>query len=86
MKIESITDYTVLNNGVHMPWLGLGVFQVEDGQEVIQSVRYALEAGYRSIDTAAGYRNETGVGAAIKESGIAREELFITTKLASSVL
>ncbi|MCR2823669.1 aldo/keto reductase [Lederbergia panacisoli] len=67
-----------------MPWLGLGVFQVEDGDEVINSVKYALEAGYRSIDTAAGYRNETGVGTAIKQSGIAREELFITTKLANS--
>lgn len=65
-----------------MAWLG--VFQVEDGQEVIQSVRHALEVGYRSIDTAAGYRNETGVGAAIKECGIPREELFITTKLANS--
>ncbi|MBS4196270.1 aldo/keto reductase [Lederbergia citri] len=67
-----------------MPWLGLGVFQVEDGDEVINSVQYALEAGYRSIDTAAGYRNETGVGTAIKQSGITREELFITTKLANS--
>lgn len=66
-----------------MPWLGLGVFQVKDGDEVIQSVRDALETGYRSIDTAAGYRNETGVGTAIKESGIPREELFITTKLAN---
>ncbi|WP_226037820.1 aldo/keto reductase [Aquibacillus saliphilus] len=79
----SITDYTVLNNGVRMPWLGMGVFQVEDGEEVIQSVRYALDAGYRSIDTAAGYRNEAGVGTAIKQSGIRREELFITTKLAN---
>ncbi|MCJ8007056.1 aldo/keto reductase [Lederbergia wuyishanensis] len=84
MTIQNIKDYTVLNNGVHMPWLGLGVFQVEDGDEVINSVQYALEAGYRSIDTAAGYRNETGVGTAIKQSGIAREELFITTKLANS--
>lgn len=67
-----------------MPWLGLGVFQVDDGEEVIRSVGYALEAGYRSIDTAAGYRNEAGVGAAIKQSGIPREDLFITTKLANS--
>ncbi|MBS4201104.1 aldo/keto reductase [Bacillus sp. FJAT-49732] len=84
MTIQNIKDYTVLNNGVHMPWLGLGVFQVEDGDEVINSVQHALEAGYHSIDTAAGYRNETGVGTAIKQSGIAREELFITTKLANS--
>lgn len=83
MEIRSITDAAVLNNGVRMPWLGLGVFQVADGEEVINSVRWALEAGYRSIDTAAGYQNETGVGTAIKESGIPREELFITTKLAN---
>ena len=66
-----------------MPWLGLGVFQVKDGEEVVRSVHHALEAGYRSIDTAAGYRNETGVGTAIKQSGIPREQLFITTKLAN---
>lgn len=84
MSIQQITDYTVLNNGVRMPWLGLGVFQMEDGDEVIHSVRHALEAGYRLIDTAAGYRNEIGVGTAIKQSGIPREELFITTKLANS--
>ncbi|MBS4177741.1 aldo/keto reductase [Lederbergia citrea] len=84
LSIQHINDHTVLNNGVHMPWLGLGVFQVEDGKEVITSVHHALEAGYRSIDTAAGYQNETGVGTAIKQSGIAREELFITTKLANS--
>lgn len=83
MAITTITDAAVLNNGVRMPWLGLGVFQVAEGDEVIQSVRWALETGYRSIDTAAGYRNETGVGTAIKESGIPREELFITTKLAN---
>jgi methylglyoxal/glyoxal reductase len=84
MSIQHITDCTVLNNGVRMPWLGLGVFQVQDGDEVIRSVRQAIEIGYRSIDTAAGYRNEAGVGEAIKQSGIAREELFITTKLANS--
>jgi diketogulonate reductase-like aldo/keto reductase len=83
VSIQHINDYTILNNGVKMPWLGLGVFQVEEGEEVIRSVRHALEAGYRSIDTAAGYRNETGVGTAIKESGIARDQLFITTKLAN---
>ncbi|WP_274654838.1 aldo/keto reductase [Paenibacillus humicola] len=83
MTIERITDCTVLNNGVRMPWLGLGVWQVEEGEEVIRSVQHALEAGYRSIDTAAGYRNEAGVGTAIKQSGIQREELFVTTKLAN---
>ena len=83
MSIRSITDTTILNNGVHMPWLGLGVWQVAEGQEVIQSGEYALKHGYRSIDTAAGYLNETGVGTAIKNSGIPREQLFITTKLAN---
>lgn len=84
MSIQQITDYTLLNNGVYMPRLGLGVFQLADGNEVIQSVHHALEAGYRSIDTAAGYQNESGVGTAIKQSGIPREELFITTKLANT--
>lgn len=83
MSIQKISDCTVLNNGVKMPWLGLGVFQVDDGEEVINSVRWALEAGYRSIDTAAGYQNEKGVGTAIKQSGIPREEIFVTTKLAN---
>jgi methylglyoxal/glyoxal reductase len=83
MSIRSITDTTLLNNGVHMPWLGLGVWQVAEGQEVIQSVAYALKHGYRSIDTAAGYQNEAGVGEAIRSSGIPREQLFITTKLAN---
>lgn len=75
---------TTLHNGVKMPWFGLGVFQVEDGDEVINSVKWAIEHGYRSIDTAAVYKNEEGVGQAIKESGIPREELFITSKLWNS--
>lgn len=83
MAIRSMQDAAVLNNGVRMPWLGLGVFQVADGDEVRNAVRWAIEEGYRSIDTAAGYRNETGVGEAIRESGVPREELFITTKLAN---
>ena len=73
-----------LNNGVEMPQLGLGVFLMTEGQEVESSVLSALELGYRSIDTAAGYRNESGVGRAIKASGLKREDLFITTKLANS--
>ncbi|NWL33025.1 aldo/keto reductase [Paenarthrobacter nitroguajacolicus] len=69
-----------LNNGVTIPQLGFGVFQVpaEETQKVVED---ALEAGYRHIDTAAAYRNEAGVGAAVAASGIPREELFITTKL-----
>lgn len=77
----SIKDCTILNNGVKMPWLGFGVFKVEDGYEVEKAVSCALEAGYRSIDTASIYGNERGVGKAIKESGIPREEIFLTTKV-----
>ena len=72
---------TTLNNGVEMPILGFGVFQVNDPKECEQSVIDAIQAGYRLIDTAASYMNEEAVGNAIKKSGIAREELFITTKL-----
>ncbi|AKN74818.1 oxidoreductase [Streptomyces sp. PBH53] len=69
-----------LNNGVEMPQLGFGVFQVPD-EETATAVGNALQAGYRSIDTAAIYGNERGVGRAIAESGIARDDLFVTTKL-----
>ncbi|MFD6349484.1 aldo/keto reductase [Streptomyces roseolus] len=69
-----------LDNGVDIPQLGFGVFQVPDA-ETTAAVASALEAGYRSIDTAAIYGNEAGVGKALAESGIAREDLFITTKL-----
>jgi len=79
--ISNIKDCTLLNNGVRMPWLGFGVFKISDGQEVEQAVSYALEAGYRSIDTAAVYGNERGVGKAIRESGIPREDIFLTTKV-----
>lgn len=71
----------ILNNGVEMPILGFGVFQVPDPAQCEQAVSEALESGYRLIDTAAAYMNEEAVGAAIKKSGIPREELFITTKL-----
>lgn len=79
--IESINDCTVLNNGLEMPWLGFGVFKVEEGDEVEQAVRAALQSGYRSIDTAALYNNERGVGRAMCASGISREEIFLTTKV-----
>ncbi|SMF85207.1 Aldo/keto reductase [Paenibacillus uliginis N3/975] len=71
----------ILNNGVEMPILGFGVFQISDQNECEQSVYDAIMAGYRLIDTAASYLNEEAVGRAIKRSGVAREELFITTKL-----
>ncbi|MGP4091387.1 aldo/keto reductase [Streptomyces sp. KR55] len=69
-----------LNNGVEIPQLGFGVFQVPD-EETMAAVTHALEAGYRSIDTAAIYGNEAGVGRALATSDIAREDLFVTTKL-----
>lgn len=71
----------ILNNGVEMPILGFGVFQIQDENECEQSVYDAIMAGYRLIDTAASYLNEEAVGRAIKRSGVPREELFITTKL-----
>jgi 2,5-diketo-D-gluconate reductase A len=70
-----------LNNGVEMPILGFGVFQMQDMAECEQAVVNAIETGYRLIDTAASYMNEEAVGKGIKRSGIVREELFITTKL-----
>ncbi|WP_336757970.1 aldo/keto reductase [Paenibacillus sp. USHLN196] len=71
----------ILNNGVEMPILGFGVFQIPDANECEQSVMDAISAGYRLIDTAASYLNEEAVGRAIRRSGVAREELFVTTKL-----
>jgi len=79
--ISNLRSTTTLHNGVEMPWLGLGVFLVKDGEEVVNSVRAALEVGYRSVDTAAAYKNEEGVGKAIAESNVPREELLITTKV-----
>lgn len=71
----------VLNNGVEMPLLGFGVYQISDAEECERSVYEALQAGYRLLDTAAVYMNEEAVGRAIKRSGVAREEVFVTTKL-----
>ncbi len=75
--METVT----LNNGVEMPILGFGVFQVPDGDDTERAVSTALEVGYRSLDTAAGYGNEAAVGRAIRASGVPRDELFVTTKL-----
>lgn len=71
----------MLNNGVKMPMLGLGVFRIEDPKECEETVYQALKAGYRYIDTATAYQNEEAVGRGIKRSGVPREELFISTKL-----
>lgn len=84
MKITDINGKVTLNNGVEMPYLGLGVFQIQDGTEVINSVSHALKHGYRHIDTASLYGNEKGVGEAVKKCGIQREEIFITTKVWNS--
>jgi 2,5-diketo-D-gluconate reductase A len=74
-------EKVTLNNGVEIPILGFGVFQIPDAEECERSVYDAIQAGYRLIDTAAAYMNEEAVGKAIKRSSISREELFITTKL-----
>ncbi|MFS0782619.1 aldo/keto reductase [Bacillus sp. 1P06AnD] len=82
--INSIKDTTTLHNGVKMPRLGLGVYKMEDNEQAVESIKHAVKTGYRSIDTAAIYKNEKAVGAGIKECGLPREELFITTKVWNS--
>ena len=76
----SIVYYT-LHNGVTIPSLGFGTYKLQDTEQARDCVAYALRAGYRSIDTAALYKNETGVGQGIRESGLKREDIFVTTKL-----
>ena len=71
----------ILNNGIQMPQIGYGVFQIQDAAQCEQCVSDALEVGYRLIDTAAAYMNEEAVGKAVAKCGIPRKELFITTKL-----
>jgi diketogulonate reductase-like aldo/keto reductase len=83
-NVRHVAETTTLNNGVKMPWFGLGVYKTQEGPEVENAVAAALEAGYRLIDTAALYGNETGVGNAIRASGIRREEVFVTTKVWNS--
>ena len=82
--LTSINDCATLHNGVKIPWLGFGVFKVPDGETVVDAVRSALDVGYRSFDATAMYKNERGIGEALRASGIARDELFITTKLWNS--
>ncbi|WP_368389892.1 aldo/keto reductase [Sporolactobacillus mangiferae] len=79
--MKSLNDTVKLNNGIAMPGFGLGVWKVKDGEEVIHSVLSALRAGYKMIDTAAIYRNEGGVGEALRRSGVHRDDVFITTKV-----
>ncbi|MBS4218294.1 aldo/keto reductase [Bacillus sp. FJAT-49711] len=87
---KSLQNTTTLHNGVNMPWFGLGVFKVEEGPELVNTVKFAIKHGYRSIDTAAIYENEEGVGQGIregiKEAGISRKDLFVTSKVWNSDL
>ena len=81
MNITDINGTIRLSNNVEMPYLGLGVYKANDGQEVISSIHHAFDAGYRLVDTASFYKNEEGVGKAIKSSKLSREDIFVTTKL-----
>lgn len=83
-QITNLQGTFTLHNGVKMPYFGLGVYLSEDGAEVINAVKWALESGYRHIDTAAIYKNEEGVGEGIRKSGIEREELFVVSKVWNS--
>jgi diketogulonate reductase-like aldo/keto reductase len=80
----NVGSTTRLNNGVEMPWLGLGVYQTQPGDTTQNAVGAALDCGYRHIDTARAYRNEADVGEAVRRSGIDRKQIFVTTKLWNS--
>ena len=85
--METITDIKgtiTLHNGVEMPYFGLGVYLSKDGNEVINAVKWAIQSGYRHIDTAAIYNNEEGVGEGIRASGIPREDIFLVSKVWNS--
>lgn len=77
----NITSTARLHNGIEMPWFGLGVFQMRDGKQVQDAIQYAIDLGYRSIDTAAIYRNEMGVGDALHKISVNRSEIFLTSKV-----
>ncbi|HZG72687.1 MAG TPA: aldo/keto reductase [Chondromyces sp.] len=79
--VTSISDTILLHNGVKMPYIGLGVYKMEDKNEAVSAIKAAIQNGYRSIDTAALYANEDSVGQAVRESGILREDIFITSKV-----
>lgn len=82
--MKAVTDCYRLSNGVEIPCIGFGTWQTPDGEVAIASVLSAIDSGYRHIDTAQGYGNEESVGIAVKKSGVARKELFITSKLTNS--
>ncbi|WP_277673902.1 aldo/keto reductase [Piscibacillus halophilus] len=79
--IQSLQDRVKLNNGIEMPGFGLGVYKAEEGQEVVEAVRTAVDHGYRLVDTASFYGNERGVGEGIRESSVSRDDIFVTTKV-----
>lgn len=85
MMTQNLQSKSTLNNGIEMPWFGLGVFKVEEGEELVEAIKSAVKHGYRSIDTAAIYGNESSVGQGIREAlaenHLTREELFITSKV-----
>jgi diketogulonate reductase-like aldo/keto reductase len=83
-KITDLQGTFKLHNGVDMPYLGLGTYQAENNQEVIDAVKFALKTGYRHIDTASIYKNEEGVGQGIKESSVPRSDIFVVTKVWNS--
>ncbi len=81
MTATSVASTVSLGSGVEMPWLGLGVFQSKPGRETEKAVAWAIEAGYRHVDTAAVYENERSVGRGVRSAGVDREEVFVTTKV-----
>ncbi len=83
--MQAVSKTYTLANGVSIPSIGFGTWQVQEGPEAVDSVKAALEAGYRHIDTAQGYQNEEGVGKAVKQSGVKREDIFITSKLTNGI-
>lgn len=80
----SLLDTYTLNDGIEIPIVGFGTWQLPNDESTVEMVKHAIDMGYRHIDTAADYKNEESVGQGIKKSGIAREELFVTTKLHNS--
>lgn len=82
---QNLQSTTTLHNGVHMPWFGIGVFKVEEGSELVDAIKAAVRHGYRSIDTAAAYANESSVGQAVREAlqenNLSRADLFVTSKV-----
>ena len=79
--MKKLTDSFKLSNGIDIPCVGFGTWQTPDGETAVNSVKVALECGYRHVDTAAVYGNEVSVGKAIAESGVRREDIFVTSKV-----